>query len=141
MIFNFRPPNLSRLRGIAKQAVLIAVILTVSGAPGYVVQGVAWWQMAERSGGLDQLSATIFEAAPCHLCCAARELNDSGDPESPGPSKRLQSFRLVATLTDSLSAPPAAIETQLSISSRARSDSPPGSRNDRPDTPPPRVGA
>lgn len=136
------PPSiLPRLSDLGKRLILLVTIVAISGAPGHIVQGIAWWQMAEKDGGLDRLSHAMFDAEPCHLCHFAQDLNQEGDPESPTAPERFQFMRTAAVISDTLSVPPANSKTLAPSHRPETSGVTPDSRRDRPDLPPPRFAA
>jgi len=131
-------PILSLLSFLGKWLMLLAVVVAVSGAPGHIVQGIAWWSMAEKDGGIDQLSHAMFDAEPCHLCHLAQDLSQESDPESPNTPERFQLLRTIAVIADPLSVPPANSKSFAPSHRPAASEITPDSRRDRPDLPPPR---
>ena len=127
---------------LAKRTVLVAMIMAISGAPGLVLQGSAWWQMAERSGGgFEKIAQAMFEDAPCHLCHTAQRSDPENSPEGPLPVRRLQTVQLTALISETLDAPARSENSLHSHRFLIGPDSFPGSRKERPATPPPRFGA
>jgi len=88
----------------AHSVVLLLTCGALVGAPGVVLQGIAWVDMAQQMGGMSQLSNAIFEAAPCNICNAAAQLASSerAPTSSPEAPKSADNFKLIARITDDL---------------------------------------
>ena len=121
---------------------LFVGILSISGAPGFMLQGMAWWHMAVEAGGVEKISEAMFDVAPCPLCRAARDLDQDspgGKPNAPAPTEGNNGFRLTATVTSQNVMRSASPEFILRTGLPHPSGLFPETRRDRPATPPPQL--
>lgn len=82
----------------------------ISGMGGVFLQGIAWIDMSQKSGGALSLKEIIIDAPPCELCKGAqRMLNQSDDRDRAPLIDWAKVSKMSLHFTSSFTLPKAAI--------------------------------
>lgn len=103
MRLNIRVKRISQIMAESlRVGFILFLTFVISGMLPMLIQSYAWYDMAQKAGGVENIVEVVTEAPPCKFCKAAAALQEKSepDPQAPLSGERVEVAKTYAVLLD-----------------------------------------
>lgn len=69
----------------SRVGLIFLLTLLISGLLPMLIQAYGYYDMAQKSGGIENIVEVVTEAPACEFCIAAQELQNKSEPDKQAP--------------------------------------------------------